>query len=282
MNYSFKFSVLLISGLISSLLILYACTGSQEKTKKEQKYIEGVVVDGGKSGFRMRDDRGDIIRFAHRSNLEYQPSEFHAYYGDRVGVTCFMKIKGDKKSYKPIKIELISSNPDRIDLSSGVVNGIVRARGVRRYLVYLPENDLTVAFYKKGKVKYFPKGWKANVGNKVRVHFSEDPMRFLTKFECYQIDRLQDDLVSMKNKTKTGDVSEIYVHRAVHKAPDKFDLQLKNGETWTMYSGGETILVPEDLIVLLNETYSVQYYRLLMSDQSIHYVAAKIEKARHY
>ena len=82
--------------LVSSQLILFSCAGPQEIPESRRKYIEGVVVEGGIHGFRVRDDNGNIIRFAARDDVEYQPSEFHAYYGDRVGVTYYTGIKRSK------------------------------------------------------------------------------------------------------------------------------------------------------------------------------------------
>ena len=89
-------------------------------------------------------------------------------------------------------------------------------------------------------------------------------------------------MVPIQDKMETGVITEIYVHRGVKRAPDRFAFQLGNGDTLTIYGGGETKLVPKDLIVLLNETYSIEYYRLLLGDQSLRYVATKIEKARYY
>ena len=96
MNRSFINILFLILVLVSSQLILFACAGPPEIPESERKYTEGVVVEGGNHGFRMRDDNGNIIRFAARDDVEYHPSEFHAYYGDRVGVTYHAVIKRDK------------------------------------------------------------------------------------------------------------------------------------------------------------------------------------------
>jgi len=88
--------------LVSSQLILFACAGPQEIPESERKYAEGVVVEGGVNGFRMRDDHGNIIRFAAGDDAEYQPSEFHAYYGYRVGVTYYTVIKSGKDWHKAL------------------------------------------------------------------------------------------------------------------------------------------------------------------------------------
>jgi len=281
MNRSFINILFLILVLVSSQLILFSCAGPQEIPESERKYIEGVVVEGGIHGFRMRDDNGNIIRFAARDDVEYQPSEFHAYYGDRVGVTYHAVIKRDKDWHEALKVVLLTTNPNRIDFRYGAVDGIIRARGVMRYLVYLPENDLTVAFYRKQEVKYSPRNWSPKKkGNKVKVYFSEDSERFFKKLKCYRISRLGEDLVSIQDKIEIGVITKIFIHRSIHEAPDRFAFRLTNGDTWTMYAGGETKLVPKGIKVKIGESYSIEYYRLLMGDQSLRYVATMIEEPK--
>jgi hypothetical protein len=262
--------------LVSSQLILFACAGPQEIPESERKYAEGVVVEGGVNGFRMRDDNGNIIRFAAGDDVEYQPSDFHAYYGDRVSVTYHSVIKSGKERYKVLRVVLLATIPNRIDYRSGAIDGIIRASGWFRYLVYLPDNDLTVAFYKIGDFTFSPKNWYPKKGNKVRVYFTEDSGRFHKKFIFKQIHRLGEDPVLILDKSEVGVITEIFVHRSVKAAPDRFAFQLKNGDTLTMFAGGETKLVPNDIKVEIGRSYSIEYYRLLMGDQSIRYVATRI------
>jgi hypothetical protein len=273
MNRLFINILFLILVLILSQVILFSCAGPQEIPESERKYIEGVVVEGGIRGFRMRDDSGNIMRFAAGDNVEYKPSEFHAYYGDRVGVTYYTVIKRDKDWNEALRVVLLKTKSNRIDLF--FVDGIIRAAGVRRYLVYLPENDLTVAFYFKGVVKKYPKNWIPKKYSGVEIHCSEELERFTRKFICDRIHYFGEDRV-IPDKTVTGVVTEILVHRSIHKAPDRFSFRLTNGNTWTIYSGGETELVPKRLKVKIGDSYSIEYYRLLMGDQSIRYVASRI------
>ena len=100
MNRSFTNILFLILVLVSSQLILFSCAGPQEIPESERKYIVGVVVEGGISGFRMRDDNGNILRLSVQDDVEYQPNELHAYYGDRVGVTYYTVIKNGKDWHK--------------------------------------------------------------------------------------------------------------------------------------------------------------------------------------
>jgi hypothetical protein len=276
MNRSFINIIFLILVLVSSQLILFSCAGPQEIPEGEKKYIEGVVVQGGVNAFRMRGDNGEIFRFEDRNDIEYQPSDFHAYYGDRVRMTYYTKIKGDKELHMALRIVLLSKNRDRINFQLGEVEGIIRASGVMRYLVYLPKKDLTVAVYRNGAVKRIPKNWSPEAGNKVRVFVSEDSGRFIKKFKCYQINRLGEDPVSIQDKSESGVITEIFVHRSIHRAPDRFAFQLNNGDTLTMWAGGETRLVPVGIKVKVGKSYSIEYYRLLLGDQSIRNVATRI------
>ena len=281
MNRSFINNLFLTLVFVSLHLILFSCAGPQEIPESEKKYVEGVVVEGGVNGFRLKDDNGKIIRFYARDKVEYDPLVFHAYYGDRLGVIYYPENKRGKDWHEALKVVLLTTNPNRIDFRYGAVDGIIRARGVMRYLVYLPENDLTVAFYRKQEVKYSPRNWiPKKKGNKVKVYFSEDSERFFKKLKCYRINRLGEDLVSIQDKIEVGVITKIFVHRSIHKAPDRFAFQLKNGDTLTMYSGGETILFPKGIKVQIGESYSIEYYRLLMGDQSLRYVATMIEEPK--
>jgi hypothetical protein len=225
----------------------------------------------------MKADDGRILRFVDRKDIEYQPAEFHTYYGDRLGVTYVTKIKSGEERHMALRIVLLQTAPDRIDFSIGSAEGIVHASGMMRYLVYLPQEDLTVAFYKKGAVKRVPSSWSPEAGNKVIVYFTEQVGMFVKTFKCYQITRVEEDLVAIPTKSETGTVTEIFVHRSVKKAPDRFAFQTDSGETFTMFAGGETVLVPDDLKVESGQIYKITYYRLLMGDQSLRYVARQIE-----
>ena len=77
--------------------------------------------------------------------------------------------------------------------------------------------------------------------------------------------------------SENGLITEVFVHRSVKKAPDRFAFRLQNGNTVTMFAGGETILVPTDLKVDSGQSYKITYYRFLLGDQSIRYVASRIE-----
>ena len=273
---SFIKTFFLILVLVTAQLVLFACAGSQEIPESEKVYIEGVIVEGGVNGFRLKDDSGKIIRFYARGKVEYDPLDFHAYYGDRVGVTYFPQDKRGEDWHNALRVKMLTPNPNRIDFGSGSVDGIIRAKGSMRYLIYLPKYDLTIALYYKQNAIYSPKNWTKKTGNKVRVLFSEVSGRFIKKLYYNRIDRLGEDLVTIQDKAGTGVVTEIFVHRSVKKAPDRFAFKMDKGNTLRMYGGGETVLVPENLKVKIGKRYSIQYYPLLTGDQSLRYVATWI------
>ncbi len=273
-SYWFLFLTL---GLVCSSFILAACSAPQEVPTGEQKYTEGTMVQGGRNSFRMKADDGRILRFVDRKDIEYQPADFHTYYGDRLGVTYVSEIKSGEERHMALRIVLLQTAPDRIDFQSGSAEGIVQASGMMRYLVYLPKKELTVAFYKSGSVKREPSSWYPEAGNKVMVNFTEQVGMFVKTFKASQITRVGEDLVGIPKKSETGTVTEIFVHRSVKKAPDRFAFRTDNGEIYTIFAGGETVLVPDDLKVESGQRYKITYYRLLMGDQSLRYVARQIE-----
>lgn len=276
MNRSFINVLFLILVVLSMPLILFSCVGPQEIPESEKVYVEGIVVEGGVNGFWLKDENGIKIRFYAKDNVEYDPLDFHAYYGDRVGVTYYMVIKKGEDTHKALKVVLLSKNPRRIEFQSRVVDGIIRIAGMFRHMVYLPEYDLTIPFNKSGAVKYTPTGWKPKEGDKVLIHFDQDSGRFVRNLIFdHMTSYYENDAI--KDKTENGVITGIFTHRNVHKVPDRFAFKLKNGNTWTMYAGGETKLVPKDLQVNLGGSYKIKYYRKLMNDQSIRYVAAMIE-----
>ena len=276
MNCSFTKIFFLILVLVSAQLILFSCAGSPDIQESEKIYVEGVVVEGGVNGFRLKGDNGKIIRFFTRDKVEYEPLDFHAYYGDRVGVTYHPEINRGKNWPKALRVVLLSSHPKRFSFQFAPVTGIIRVSGVMRNLVYIPDSDLTVAIYKKGGMAKSPRNWSPKKGNQVLIYGFDASERFFSKFYCTGIHRDGEELVSISDKTEIGVITEIFVHRSVKSVPDRFAFQLENGETLTMYGGGETRLDPEGLTIQTGNSYSIEYYRLLMGDQYIRHVATKI------
>jgi len=235
-------------------------------------------VEGGVHGFRLMNNDGKIMRFISRGNVEYQPSEFNAYYGDLLAVTYYSKIKSGKEWHSALKVELLEANPSRIDLQKDSVTGIIRSTGMIRSMVYLPEHNITVPFYKKSPVSYSPQNWLPKEDNQVKIYYHEHNGRFVKKFKYYKMDRLNEGPVLIEDRVENGVLNEILSQRGIHKVPSAFNFRLKSGGTLTIYAGGETKLVPEEIKVQVGDNLKIKYYNKLMSDLSSRYVAVKIEE----
>ena len=255
-------------------LFFYSCAGLKDVPESEKKYVEGMVVEGGVYGVRVKDDNQNILRFITRSGVVYQPADLHAYYGDRIGVTYYSVKKSSGDRHMALAIKMIKTNPNRLNPGDGTVNGIIRAAGMMRTLVHLPEKDLTVAFYGKGSAT----GWRPKVGDPVKMHYTEDAKRFYRKFKSLQIDRMGEGPVAIQNKIDTGVVTEILTQREIHQRPDRFGFKLDNGSIINMYVGAQTRLIPEDLQIEPGAAYTIEYYALLMGDQRLRHLATQINR----
>ncbi len=268
----------LILFIVSFQMFLFACAGLKDVPESERKYVEGVVVEGGVYGVRIKDDNQNIARFITKSGVVYRPADFHAYCGDRVEVAYYSEIKSGQNRHMALAIKMLEEDPNRLDFGSGTVDGIVRAVGMMRYLVHLPDNSMTLAFYGGGSAATSPKNWSPKPGDAVKVHFAEDTKRFYKKFLCHRMERLKEEPVAIQDKVITGTVSEILTQRTIHKRPDRFAFKQNNGETLILYTGGETRLNPAGLKVEPGSEYTIEYYSLLLGDQRLRHVATRITR----
>lgn len=266
----------LIVLIILPYLFLSACAGVPDIPESEKKYAEGVVVEGGVFGLRMKIDSGEVLRVIVRDHVSFEPADFHAYYGDKVGVTYFTTIKNGNHRHEALALKLLESNPDQIDFSSGSIDGIIRSSGMMRYLVHIPEKNLTLAFSKPGYESLMPKNWRPEVGNRVRVLFSVEAKRFHKRLVCRQMHRLEEDLVPIKDNTESGVVSQFLTDRQVRMIPLRFLFQAESGESLRIYTGGETRSSPENTQLDAGTECAICYYNLLLGDQSKRCVAASI------
>lgn len=266
----------LIVLIILPYLFLSACAGVPDIPESEKKYAEGVVVEGGVFGLRMKIDSGEVLRILVRDHASFEPADFHAYYGDKVGVTYFTTIKNGNPSHEALALKLLESNPDQIDFSSGSIDGIIRASGMMRYLVHIPEKNLTIAFIKPGYESFMPKNWRPEAGNRVRVLFSVEAKRFHKRLVCRQMQRLEEDLVPIEDTTESGVVAQLLTDRRMRMLPLRFLFQAESGESSRIYTGGETRASPENTQLDVGTECAICYYNLLLGDQSKRCVAVSI------
>lgn len=121
MNRSSVTTLFMILFIVSFQMFLFACASLKDVPESERKYVEGVVVEGGVFGLRIKDDNQNILRFITLDGVAYQPVDFHAYYGDRVGVTYYMESGKDRQM--ALVIKLLETNSKRLDLGSGTRKG---------------------------------------------------------------------------------------------------------------------------------------------------------------
>lgn len=273
-----KKSLLRVLSLLFFPLCLLACAGLKEVPESEKRYVEGVIVEGGVFGVRIMDENEKVFRFITRKGVEYQPDDFHAYVGDKVGVTYYAEMKNGTERYMALALKVVAPDPNRVPIGSGMVYGIVRAAGMRRYLVHLPKSGLTVAFYPDEAVRFSPKGWRPKPGAEVSVFYTEETKRFYKKFLFNRFSRMTPDPQNIADRVRTGVVTEILTQRDIHQRPDRFAFQLDNGDRVNLYLGGETIMIPADLKIVPGNAYRVIYYPLLMGDQSLRHVVTQISQ----
>lgn len=259
-----------------SHLFLSACAGVQDIPDSEKKYAEGTIVEGGVFGIRIKNDSDEVLRIIVRDHVIFEPADFHAYYGDKVGVTYFTTTKNGNPRHEALALRLLETNPDQIDFSSGSIDGIIRARGVMRYLIHIPEKNLTVAFKKPGYESLLPKDWSPQAGNRVRVFYSVEAKRFHRRLVCRQMHRLEEDPVSIEDNTASGVVTQLLTDRRIRMIPLRFLFQAESGESLRIYSGGETRVSPENTQLDVGTGCTIRYYELLLGDQSRRRVAANI------
>jgi hypothetical protein len=262
--------------IVLTHLFLSACAGVSDIPDSEKKYTEGVVAEGGVFGLRMKIDSGEVLRIIVKDHVIFEPADFHAYYGDKVGVTYFTKIKNGNPRHEALALKLLETSPDRIDFSSGSIEGIIRASGMMRYLVHIPEKRLTLAFFKPGYESLMPKNWRPEAGNRVRVIYSVEAKRFHRRLVCRQMHRLEEDLVPIEDNTESGVVAQLLTDRRIRMVPLRFLFQAENGESSRIYAGGETRASTENTQLDVGTECAIRYYDLLLGDQSRRRVAASI------
>jgi hypothetical protein len=266
----------LIVLIVLSHFFLSACAGVPDIPDSEKKYAEGVVVEGGVFGLRIKIDSGEVLRIIVKDHTIFDPVDFHAFFGDKVGVTYYTTYKDENPRHEALALKLLETSPERIDFSSGSIEGIIRASGMMRYLVHIPEKNLTLAFYKPGYESRLPKDWSPETGNRVKVLYSVEAKRFHKRLVCKQIHRLEEDPVPIEDNTANGVVTQLLTERRIRMIPLRFLFQTEGGEPLKIYTGGETQASPVNTELNVGTECALRYYDLLLGDQSRRRVAVSI------
>lgn len=261
------FSVIIIVSVFA-LLIITACASTPSIPPDEQKYIEGTMIEGGAFSFRLKDAHGNVKTYAGYHNAEYSPVDFHALFGDRLGVTYGTVMKMDKQKNVAVKVSLLATGTSRLEINSPAT-GIIREAGKTRHKIHLPDYDVTAVMLKGRSVSRTPDGWKAEKGNQINVWFTEEPSRFMKKTYYYALELQAKGPANLNDHTLEGVVSDI--------GRGSITITKVSGGVEKLSLGRETEYTPSDYQIQIGHRVKVTYYRKLMGDRSIQLTAILVE-----
>jgi hypothetical protein len=253
---------------LTSFLLLTGCAATPKIPPEEQQYIDGTMVEGGAFSFRLEDAGGGIMTFSGYHDAEYVPDDFHALYGDRLGVTYGRVMGMDKEKNVAVKVVLLKAGAGRLEIQSPAV-GIIREAGMTRHKIHLPDVDVTAIMLKGKTVSLVPEGWKPEAGDKVKIYFSEEPGRFMQKTFYNSLDLQSKGPVNISDHKTRGVVKNV--------APGSLTLRLVDGRIEKFFRGSETGYLPIDHNIIRGDTVYVTYYRKLMGDRSVRPTAILVE-----
>ena len=256
--------------LITACLVVWSCGGTPQVPLEQQQYIEGTIVEGGALGFILKSDAGGQMRFAAYHDAVYNPPEFHALAGDRLGVTY--GVTGQTKT-KNIALEIVLLKPDgqRREMTSPAV-GVVREAGMTRHKIHLPDYNFTVIMLKGKAATSLPDDWKPETGDKIRVQFSETAGRFMRKTFYDALELVEKGPVAIDDLRANGSV--------VNQDRGVFTVRLSDNRTHKFYTEKQTSVHPEDAEVISGDAVQITYYRKLMGDRTFRSTATAIHKIK--
>jgi hypothetical protein len=261
-----------LTALSWSLLIacFAGCAGSPGIPPEKQQYIEGRIIEGGALGFRIIDDENREFLISAGGDAVYNPPDFHALYGDRLGVTYGVVTRGSGERNAAVRVDLLQRNPNRLEIESPSV-GIIREAGMTRHKIHLIPYGLTAILLYDRNIVYQPEGWKPTDGNRVKVFITTVPGRFMEKRFFNRIELLEAGPLDIQDEIIRGTVREVQ--------RDRLSLWTSTGKAAIVYIGSETTYSPEDLEPTSGDRVAIEFYRKLMGDRSIRLTATRIEKA---
>ena len=265
MNFFSSRTILLF---LTMSLVTWSCGSTPEIPLEQQQYIEGTIVEGGALGFILKDDTGAQQRFAAYHDAVYNPPEFHALAGDRLGVTY--GVTGETKTKNiALEIVLLKSDNKRREMNSPSI-GVIREAGMTRHKIHLPDYNFTVVMLKGKSVTSTPDDWKPESGDKIRVQFSETSGRFMRKTFYDALELLQKGPTAINDFRTDGTV--------VNQDRGIFTVRLPGGRLHKFYKGSETIIYPEDAGLSTGDAVRINYYNKLMGDRTLRSTPTAITK----
>ena len=245
--------------LIVVSLVAWSCAGTPQFSEQEQRYIEGIVVEGGALGFVLMGDSGKTLRVAAYQDARYDPIEFHALAGDRLGVT-YGVVGQTKTKNIALKVALLRPDKTRKEMSSPAI-GIIREAGKTRHKIHLPEYKYTVIMLKGKTPGKIPDDWKPEAGDKVRVQFFETRGRFMRKTFYDELKLLEKGPIAIRDFETRGSI--------IVQGKDRFSVRMAGKQTVTFYLDPQTKIYPEEDGLTVGNQVQIIYYKKLMADRSL-------------
>ncbi|KPJ75362.1 MAG: hypothetical protein AMJ54_15225 [Deltaproteobacteria bacterium SG8_13] len=256
--------------LATACLVVWSCAATPKIPLEDQHYIEGTIVEGGALSFILRDDSGKELRFAAYHDAVYNPPEFHALAGDRLGVT-YGVTGGTTPKTVALQVALLSPAAQRTEMASPAV-GIIREAGMTRHKIHLPENNFTVVMLKGKNATSTPGDWKPETGDKIRVQFSETSGRFMRKTFYDTLELLEKGPILIRDYEYTGTI--------VDRDQGSVTVRSSGGQMNKFYLGPETKVYPEDDGLSAGGLVQIVYYKKLMGDRTIRPTATIVNKIK--
>jgi len=264
-NWSFSRVIII---LVAVFFLLTGCAATPKIPTEEQQYVEGTMIEGGAFSFRLKDAGDRVMNFSAYHDAEYVPDDFHALYGDRLGVTYGTVMGMDKEKNVAVKVSLLKTDAGKLEIRSPTT-GIIREAGMTRHKIHLPDYDITAIMLKGKSVSQVPDGWKPQDGDKVKVYFSEQPGRFMQKIFYNSLELLTKGPVNISDHQTRGVITKM--------TPGNFTLRLVGGRIERFIRGTEIGYLPTSHNFIRGDTVYVTYYRKLMGDRSVRPTAILVE-----
>ena len=99
-NWSFSRVIII---LVAVFFLLAGCAATPKIPTEEQQYVEGTMIEGGAFSFRLKDAGDRVMTFSAYHDAEYVSDDFHALYGDRLGVLTARSWGWIRKKMLPLK-----------------------------------------------------------------------------------------------------------------------------------------------------------------------------------
>jgi hypothetical protein len=170
--------------LLAALVMFYGGAALAET-------VTGLIVEDGVGSLRIKADDGRELHLYMKKGMDYEPSDYRAYQGDRVEVTFEPVVSRRTGEEKPgmTRVKLVKLDPANAELPSPQ-EGVVTEMGRRGAKVRVASRDKVFTFeYARGTPKV-ANAITPKEGDRVLVVFDRVPGRF-GNYYAYQFHGFQ-------------------------------------------------------------------------------------------